>query len=114
MAELIWNGELAEEKARKAAMEGLTTGAEVILTESKDQVPLDWGDLERSGNITTFERELAVYISYDTPYARRQHEDLSLNHPNGRKAKYLEDPFKKLQKKVLKLAQLKIDVALKS
>ena len=29
-------------------------------------------------------------ISYDTVYAVRQHEDLSLRHDDGRQAKYLE------------------------
>ena len=32
-------------------------------------------------------------VSYDTPYAVRQHEDLTLRHDAGRKAKYLEDPM---------------------
>ena len=32
-------------------------------------------------------------VSYDTPYAIRQHEDLSYKHDAGRKAKYLEDPL---------------------
>ena len=29
-------------------------------------------------------------IYYDTPYAARQHEDTSLNHDPGRRAKWLE------------------------
>ena len=34
-----------------------------------------------------------VVIGYNTPYALKQHEDLTLNHPKpGTKAKYLEDP----------------------
>jgi len=30
-------------------------------------------------------------VSYNTPYAVYQHEDLTLHHEKGRKAKYLED-----------------------
>ena len=29
-------------------------------------------------------------MSYDTPYAVRQHEDTRLRHTNGRRAKWLE------------------------
>jgi len=32
-------------------------------------------------------------VSYDTPYAVRQHEDLTLRHDPGRQAKYLEEPM---------------------
>ena len=32
-------------------------------------------------------------ISYDTPYAVRQHEDMSYRHDPGRTAKYLEGPL---------------------
>jgi len=68
--------------------------------EHKDAFPDPIGD------------EKAVYISFNTPYARRQHEDLTLNHPRGGKAKYLEDPFKRNAKKVERLAELRVKAAL--
>ena len=58
-------------------------------------------------------KEKAVYISYNTPYARRQHEELDWEHPLGGKAKYLEDPFNRLKKKVVKMAELRIKKALR-
>jgi hypothetical protein len=36
---------------------------------------------------------IAGQISYNSPYAVYQHEDLALNHPNGGEAKYLETPW---------------------
>ena len=36
---------------------------------------------------------LTVTISYNTPYARKQHEDNTLNHPKEGQAKYLERVF---------------------
>jgi len=33
-------------------------------------------------------------VSYNTPYALRQHEDLTFKHLPGRQAKYLEQPLK--------------------
>ena len=58
-------------------------------------------------------KEKAVYISFNTPYARRQHEELGYEHPRGGKAKYLEDPFNRLKKKVVKMAELRIKKALR-
>lgn len=69
--------------------------------EHKDSFPDPIGD------------EKAVYISFNTPYARRQHEELGYNHPKGGKAKYLEDPFNKNKKKVIKLAELSMRKALR-
>ena len=33
-------------------------------------------------------------VSYNVPYAARQHEDLTLKHKPGKQAKYLEQPLK--------------------
>lgn len=57
--------------------------------------------------------EKAVYISFNTPYAWRQHEEQDYNHPRGGKAKYLEDPFNRLKEKVVKLAELRVKKALR-
>ena len=58
-------------------------------------------------------KEKAVYISFNTPYARRMHEELGYNHPRGGKAKFLEDPFNRNKEKVIKYANLKFKKALK-
>jgi hypothetical protein len=38
------------------------------------------------------EGNLTAYVSYDTPYAARQHEELDWRHDEGQ-AKYLEGPL---------------------
>jgi hypothetical protein len=58
-------------------------------------------------------KEKAVYISFNTPYARRQHEELGYNHPLGGNAKFLEGPFTRNEEKVIKYANLKLKKALK-
>lgn len=113
MAQIKWNGSSVEEAILNAALEGAYLGAEAILTESMDEVPLESGTLERSGAITEVPSECAVYIHYDTPYARKQHEDLTLRHVEGRKAKYLEDPFKRNIAKVTLLINKKVSSKLK-
>lgn len=103
MAEFTWRGKLAEKIVRQAAMQALHDGAEHILTEAIDETPIDTGALRRSGAVTDAPNEGAVYVSFNTPYAVKQHEDLTLNHPRGGKAKYLEDPFNRNKDKVQRL-----------
>jgi hypothetical protein len=134
-----WRIKEAVKIAEEAGLKALRTGAEAILTEAIDETPIDTGTLRRSGTVTVgalpdgaqvYEaaesgtemkdafpgpegKEKAVYISFNTPYARRQHEELGYNHPLGGKAKYLEDPFNRNKKKVLKMADLQIKKVLR-
>ena len=139
MAKNKWRIKEAVKIVEEAGLKALRTGAEVILTEAIDETPIDTGTLRRSGTVTVgalpdgaqvYEaaesgsnmkdafpgpegKEKAVYISFNTPYARRQHEELGYQHPRGGKAKYLEDPFNRNKKKVLKYADEQIRKALK-
>lgn len=90
---LRFNGEQALAGTRQGAARGLRLAAEYVLGRSRVQVPIDEGTLERSGVATVDESDLTAAVSYDTPYAVRQHEELTYRHDPGRKAKYLEDPL---------------------
>ena len=107
-----WRGEEAERLIRETAFRAILDGAEVILTEAIDETPIDTGTLRRSGTVTEAPQDNVVYISFNTPYAVKQHEDLTLKHPRGGKAKYLEDPFKRNAGKVKRLAELRVKAAL--
>lgn len=134
MAKNKWRIKEAVKIAEEAALKALRTGAEAILTEAIDETPIETGTLRRSGTVTVgalpdgaqvYEaaesgsnmkdafpgpegKEKAVYISFSTPYARRQHEELGYNHPLGGKAKYLEDPFNRNKEKVLQYAEKQV------
>lgn len=82
-----WFGDKVEAKVIDAAMLGLKKGAEAILGEAKKQVPVDTGTLMRSGTVEENEGEKSFTISFNTPYAMRQHEH------HSSKSKYLERPF---------------------
>ena len=138
MANNKWRIKEAVKIAEEAGLKALRTGAEAILTEAIDETPIETGTLRRSGTVTVgalpdgarvFEaaeagnemkdafpgqegKEKAVYVSFNTPYARRQHEELGYNHPLGGKAKYLEDPFNRNKNKVLKYAYKQVKKAL--
>ena len=138
MANNKWRIKEAVKIAEEAALKALRTRAGVILTEAINEAPIETGTLRRSGVVTVGGlpdgaqvyaaaesgsdmkdafpgpegKEKAVYISFNTPYARRQHEELGYNHPLGGKAKYLEDPFNRNKKKVLQYAEKQVKKAL--
>lgn len=75
----------------RGAEKGLDVASEHLLGEAVDQAPIEEGTLGRSGKAT---REgLRAAVSFDTPYAVVQHEDMTLAHDPGRNAKYLERPM---------------------
>lgn len=78
---------------RKRAAHGLLLAAEHVLQVSNTHVPIaqDGGTLERSGVASVDKSILKAAVSYDTPYAVRQHEELNYRHAAGRTAKYLEN-----------------------
>lgn len=79
---------------KKASSRGLTLAAEHILGVAKEQVPIEEHTLEESGFTSTAGvHALRAAVSFDTPYAVRQHEDMTARHDKGRNAKYLENAF---------------------
>lgn len=90
---LRWNGAAALRGTRAGAIRGLRIASEHVLTESRKRVPIEEATLERSGVATVDEATLTAAVSYDTPYAVRQHEELTYRHDAGRTAKYLEGPL---------------------
>ncbi|MFD6889296.1 hypothetical protein [Streptomyces sp. NPDC059957] len=89
-ARLRWSGDTATAAIRQAAVRGLLLGAEHVLGASRQRVPIAEGTLERSGATSVDEATMTAAVSYDTPYARRVHEDLTARHSPGRSAKYVE------------------------
>lgn len=90
---LRWNGDAILAATRQGAAHGLRLAAEHVLAESRRRVPIEEATLERSGTATVDESTLTAAVSYDTPYAVRQHEELNYRHDAGRTAKYLELPL---------------------
>jgi len=74
-----------------AVPDALAMGAEHIGEKSAPLVPLEEGTLLRSWRVDSDGGD-TVEMSYNTPYARYQHEVLSLRHPHGQ-AKFLEQPM---------------------
>lgn len=75
------------------AVQRLGQNCDFILSESKKEVPWDTTHLLQTGTVEPVSGEDAFEIGYNTPYAARQHENMTFHHPKpGTKAKFLEDP----------------------
>lgn len=103
---LEWKGEAVAKAIKEATAKGSYVTAEEILTEATSNCPKQSGTLRRSGTISIdkdinaqeaysqaktgavkrAEKAKAVavtdkiFVSFNTPYAHRQHEDLSMSH----------------------------------
>ena len=77
--------------AKRGAARGLALAAEHVLGEALKRVPIEEHILEESGTVVTDPANLRAAVVFDTPYAVKQHEDMSLKHDDGREAKYLEN-----------------------
>lgn len=85
-----WHGDQAKQAVQSGAARGLLLAANHVLTEANRTVPWDQGPLERSGAVDVDGQALQASVYYDTPYARRQHEELGWHHPKKGRAKWLE------------------------
>ena len=84
--------QLIKRANKSAARKGVFDALDHLASVSKDEVPLDQGPLKNSCTVDVAEDGSSGTVSYDTPYAVLQHENMDFNHQRGRKAKYLEDP----------------------
>lgn len=92
---MSWDESGLDGVVAEAMDEGLFEAAEVLLAHSNRLVPLDEGPLMNSG--TAEVNNGVARVGYNTPYAYRQHEDLTYTHTDGRTAKYLERPLNEFQ-----------------
>lgn len=121
-----WYGREVSDEIREKAGRATWKFAEAILGNANNNIPHNNGTLERSGIVTQgnlsgnpnqifnqaeagqwpkvnysfdFKKEPAFFISYNTPYAIKQHEDTTLHHSEG-EAKWLENMAKSMSGKL--------------
>lgn len=85
-----WNDGKFNALIKDLALMGLQQWAEVVLGEAKKEVPVLTGTLMRSGLVEPRKADKEIDITFNTPYALRQHEE------HKTKSKYLERPFQRL------------------
>lgn len=90
MADLDWKGDQIIRSLQQAAKAASLAAAEHLGDEAVQRTPVETGTLRASMKVTT-DGEGTSAVSYNTPYAARQHEEISWQHPGGGQAKYLEN-----------------------
>ena len=88
-----WNGDEVKRREREGRNKGLKLAAEHLLAVSQPLVPVEEGTLVRTGVASVDEGKGQSAVSFDGPYAARQHEELTWRHDPGKQAKYLEQPY---------------------
>ncbi len=106
MAKNVWYIAKAINAAKSGGYRALKDIADIIGDAAQLAAPKDTEELANSMLVNGNYGSLEVSISFDTGnrYGIRQHEDLSLNHPHGGQAKYLEAPFYELGASLLNQA----------
>ncbi|HEY9369267.1 hypothetical protein [Streptomyces sp.] len=87
-----WHGDRYSSLMGVGLNAGLEEAAEYLLEESNRSVPIEDLPLQRSGEVSTDTAAKKAAVSYDTPYAVRQHEH-AYRHDPGRRRKFLEIPW---------------------
>jgi len=100
----------------------LANEADKILDKSLQEVPIDTGALQLSNYINLpaiSGKSVSVEFGYGGPHVQENpktrettdeyaviiHEDMTMNHPNGGKSKYLEDPVKESVDEITEVIQ---------
>lgn len=91
-----------ERRMREAAERAVSVAAHDLLGRAQRAAPVEEGTLRASGVVEMEEHArgalpghaIVATVSFNTPYAARQHEEITWKHPRGGKAKYLEDELK--------------------
>lgn len=89
-----------EKRFRAEAAQALGQFGEIVLGEGQRRAPVKEATLRGSGQseLVVDGSGANVLISFNTPYAARQHEEMEWQHEHG-EAKYLENALKALSPK---------------
>ena len=83
-----WLGDPVQRSVISESKRALFEAGAHVLEEAGKTIPYQEGTLLASGEVQADDHE--AVISYDTPYAAAQHEDVTFRHAKGRRAKWLE------------------------
>lgn len=95
-----WRGAAVERRVTSESEKALRLAAEFVLEEANRTVPHEEGTLGRSGAVDA--DDSSATVSYDTKYARRQHEEIGWAHNEGRRAKWLELTLREQRAKIIR------------
>lgn len=99
---LTKNFKASKAQLGKSTAKAVTDATLFVLGDAVGRTPVDTGDLRGSGStdIDVTESRVEGVVGYSAPYAVRVHEDMSMFHPRGGEAKFLENAFTQNEKKI--------------
>lgn len=103
MADLDWRGLEVIKDLGQAKINAVRASAHYLRGESIERTPLETGTLRNSAKVSDNGDDEAA-VSYNTPYAARQHEELGYAHPGGGQAKFLESAALDNQRQLQQIA----------
>lgn len=103
-------GQIVAQIAR-AARGGLGDAGEHLLAKANETIPLEEGTMAGSGTVVSEGDETAVGYTADDPKVIRQHEDLTLRHAPGRRAKWLESAGNEQADRILHFLAQRLEVS---
>lgn len=112
MAKLDWKGHQILTNLDDAILSAVEAGGEILGDEAVSRTPKETGILQGSMKVTTDGKATSA-VSFDTPYAARQHEEIGWNHPGGGEAKYLENAMSAAASRIQEAIAKEIGKALK-
>lgn len=98
--EIEWAADQVIATTGDAAVAGLTTSIESLLTIANRTAPLDEGPLTESGTVAIDPYTLEAAMGWDTPYAVRLHENPQYQFQGGRRGKWAELTLQEQQHQV--------------
>lgn len=115
---LSFNGNFAKQVAMQAGKQAIDLCLLDLQSKSVAVTPVDTGDLRGSivpaAEFEETSTSVSKTLGTDLPYALKQHEDLTFNHPKGGGPKYLEKPFDENVSKYEEFIKEKVQEALNS
>lgn len=96
------------DSAKQSKKETLFVAGQHVLGVSNAQAPIETGAMIRTGAVSQDDDGLTAISYNDAEYdgqAVQQHEDMSLNHDDGRNAKFLENSLNSESSTVLQIIQ---------
>lgn len=116
MTNFTWRGERVSQEVADVAWRALKDCGFDLLGEGNKTVPFEEGHLQESGQVSLDRANMEVVVHYGTgparAYAVKQHEDTTLRHKNGRRAKWLQLALQENAKRYLSHVATKVKQAL--
>lgn len=103
LSDLMRNLKIVCQEQMDAALDGAEDAMDFVGEEGSRIIPHETGDLDNSFEVSRDDTTRTVAGSYDTPYALRQHEDMTLRHDDGRSAKWFEKSLNSNADKIVEI-----------